>query len=41
MSLEAADKAMFVQQVMHHHVWVDVDLQYSFHLGSLSDSGLT
>ena len=33
MSLEAADKAMFVQQVKHHHVWVDVDLQYSIHLG--------
>ena len=34
MSLEAADKAIFVQQVKHHHVWVDVDLQYSIHLGS-------
>ena len=22
MSLEAADKAIFVQQVKHHHVWV-------------------
>ena len=33
MSLEAADKAMFVQQVKHHHVRFDVDLQYSVHLG--------
>ncbi len=39
MSLEAADKAIFVQQVKHHHVWVDVDLQYSIHLGSFVDSG--
>ena len=41
MSLEAADKAIFVQKVKHHHVWFDVDLQYSIHLGSLEDSGLT
>ncbi len=33
MSLEAADKAIFVQQVKHHHVWFDVYLQYSIHLG--------
>ena len=32
MSLEAADKAIFVQQVKHHHVWFDVDLQDSIHL---------
>ncbi len=35
MSQEAADKAFFVQQVKHNHVWSDVDLQYSIHLGSL------
>ncbi len=34
MSLETADKAIIVQQVKHHHVWFDVDLQYSIHLGS-------
>ena len=39
MSLEAADKAIVVQQVKHHHVWFDVVLQYSIHLGSLEDSG--
>ena len=39
MSLEAADKAICVQQVKHHHVRLDVDLQYSIHLGSLEDSG--
>ena len=29
MLLEDADKAIFVQQVKHHHVRFDVDLQYS------------
>ena len=41
MSLEAADKAIFVQQVKHHHVWFDVDLQYSFQLGSFGGLWLT
>ena len=41
MSLEAADKAIFVQQVKHHHVWFDVDLQYSIHLGSFGGLWLT
>ena len=41
MSLEAAEKAIFVQQVKHHHVWFDVDLQYSIHLGSFGGLWLT
>ncbi len=39
MSLEAADKAIVAQQVKHHHVRFDVDLQYSIHLDSSEDSG--
>ena len=41
MSLEAADKAIFVQQVKHHYVWFDVDVQYFIHLGSFGGLWLT